>query len=72
MNFLDEVTALILTFNEEKNIKRTLSALSRFPTEKEKTALLQEFASVKPEEKRLVVEDLYWAILASREFLFNH
>jgi len=49
-----------------------LAALSRRPTAKEKNALLSEFQKTKPEEKRLVLEDVYWAILASREFLFNH
>jgi len=24
------------------------------------------------EERRQVVEDLFWALLSSREFLFNH
>jgi len=23
-------------------------------------------------ERRLVLEDIYWAVLSSREFLFNH
>jgi len=31
MSFLDQVTVLILTFNEEANIGRTLDALARFP-----------------------------------------
>lgn len=31
MNFLDHVTVLILTYNEEDNIGRTLQALARFP-----------------------------------------
>jgi hypothetical protein len=28
--------------------------------------------SAKEGEKRLVVEDLFWAVMSSREFLFNH
>src|SRR5215471_7392743 len=31
MNFLDKITVLILTFNEEANIERTLCSLIRFP-----------------------------------------
>ena len=32
MSFLDEITVLILTYNEASNIGRTLTALSRFPS----------------------------------------
>ncbi|MFO0883784.1 MAG: DUF1553 domain-containing protein [Pirellulales bacterium] len=49
-----------------------LSALCRFPSEQEKTLLTQELSQVKPEEKRAALEDLYWSVLSSREFLFNH
>lgn len=49
-----------------------LSALCRLPSEQEKTLLTQELSQVKPEEKRAALEDLYWSVLSSREFLFNH
>jgi hypothetical protein len=49
-----------------------LSTLSRFPTEQEKTELLAVFAESSADERRLVIEDLYWGLLSSREFLFNH
>jgi len=29
-------------------------------------------AQALPEEKRAVVEDMYWSLLTSREFLFRH
>lgn len=32
MSFLDEITVLVLTYNEEANIGRSLGALSRFPS----------------------------------------
>ncbi len=48
-----------------------LAALSRFPTEKEKTELLAALAD-ESTERRILVEDLYWSILSSKEFLFNH
>ncbi|MGZ4974370.1 MAG: DUF1553 domain-containing protein, partial [Limisphaerales bacterium] len=49
-----------------------LSALSRYPTEPEKKKLIAALETTKPEEVRPVVEDIYWALLSSREFLFNH
>jgi hypothetical protein len=49
-----------------------LSTLSRFPTEAEKAKLLAVLSQADEKEKRMTVEDLYWAILSSREFLFSH
>lgn len=49
-----------------------LSALSRQPTSEEKAKLLKEFASVDAKEKRAFVEDVYWSLLSSKEFLLNH
>jgi hypothetical protein len=49
-----------------------LAALSRFPGEAEKSKLLALLAESKDASKREVVEDLYWGILSSKEFLFNH
>ena len=42
------------------------------PSEPEKAKLLQLLKDSKESEIRPVVEDIYWAILSSREFLFNH
>ncbi len=49
-----------------------LSALSRFPTQAEKAKILKVLNSASPSERRAVVEDIYWAVLSSKEFLFNH
>ncbi len=49
-----------------------LSALSRLPTDGEKQALVSTLVQAAPDEKRLAIEDLYWSILSSKEFLFNH
>lgn len=49
-----------------------LSALSRKPTEAEQAGILKVLAETPPEEKRAVIEDLYWGLLSSREFLFQH
>lgn len=49
-----------------------LSALTRYPTEEEKSGLLQVLAAAPATERRAALEDLYWSLLTSREFLFNH
>jgi hypothetical protein len=59
----------------------TLSALGRYPTEAEKSetmALLQKTRLAKgtpesiKEARRQGLEDLVWAMLTSKEFMFNH
>jgi hypothetical protein len=50
-----------------------LAALSRAPTDSERTRLVETMAqAAASSDKRLVVEDLYWGVLSSKEFLFNH
>lgn len=46
--------------------------LSRKPTPKEETQLSKLLSETPKAEKRQVIEDLFWGILSSREFLFNH
>jgi hypothetical protein len=48
------------------------SAVARPPTAAEKTQLLKVFAGAPKEERRTMLEDTYWALLSSKEFLFNH
>ncbi len=48
-----------------------LSALSRFPTDRERQRMSEILSVVSPEERRQSVEDLYWSVLSSKEFLFN-
>ncbi len=48
-----------------------LSALARFPTADEKQKLSAALAEA-GQDKRQLVEDLFWSVLSSREFLFNH
>jgi hypothetical protein len=49
-----------------------LSALSRYPTDAEKTKLLKTLEEAGEKERRQVLEDIFWAVLSSREFLFSH
>jgi hypothetical protein len=49
-----------------------LSALSRYPTDVEMAAQLAVLDEAGEAERRAAVEDLFWAVLSSREFLFNH
>jgi hypothetical protein len=49
-----------------------LTCLARYPGETEReelTAMLPDRGST---EERIVLEDIFWAVLSSREFLFNH
>jgi hypothetical protein len=59
-----------------------LAALSREPTVVEKSKLLPILAESQPDilgpvkkeeaKRRQALEDLFWAVLTDREFLFNH
>jgi hypothetical protein len=49
-----------------------LGALCRFPTDAEKEKMAKAFELAEEKERRQVLEDIYWAVLSSREFLFNH
>jgi hypothetical protein len=49
-----------------------LRSLARAPTEAEQLLLTKELESANEEERRIVVEDLLWSLMTSREFLFNH
>lgn len=47
-------------------------ALSRPPRPEERRGLLRAFADAGPGQRSAVAEDLFWAILTGREFLFQH
>jgi hypothetical protein len=50
-----------------------LLCLSRLPAESEQSRLLALLSESKtPEEKRVALEDIFWGLMSSREFLFNH
>jgi hypothetical protein len=49
-----------------------LRAFSRFPSPQEENKLLLVLNSAKPADRPTAVQDMYWAVLSSKEFLFNH
>ncbi len=49
-----------------------LTALNRRPSSEERQRFLKTLNETKSEELRPVVEDMVWAMLSSKEFLFNH
>ncbi|HSI12062.1 MAG TPA: DUF1553 domain-containing protein [Chthoniobacter sp.] len=50
-----------------------LLALSRLPSEPERAGLTKALAeATSPAEKRPIVEDVFWSVMSTREFLFNH
>lgn len=65
--------ALTAGLDDAKAIDQAyLSAVARPPTPAEKQQLLQLFATAPKAERRTLLEDTYWALLSSKEFLFNH
>jgi hypothetical protein len=58
---------------DEKIVEEVyLGALARFPAAAEAKALTTSLASAGAEKRREAVEDLYWGVLSSNAFLFNH
>ncbi len=58
-----------------------LSAFSRYPTDSEKQAIVTALkqsrqktgpAEAKLDARRQALEDMMWALLTKKEFLFNH
>ena len=49
-----------------------LSALSRHPAESELQRLTAILTATPDAERRQVIEDLFWSVLTSKEFLFQH
>ncbi|MEI7823568.1 MAG: S-layer protein, partial [Verrucomicrobiota bacterium] len=48
-----------------------LAALGRLPSAAEKAAVSRALADAK-DDQRPVMEDVFWALMSNREFIFNH
>jgi hypothetical protein len=70
-NRIDQLIAGKAT-NETIIEEAYLAGVSRLPTESEMKAMLATLNEAKESEKREVIEDLFWSVLSSKEFLFNH
>jgi hypothetical protein len=49
-----------------------LTSLARLPQQHELDEISAVLAAASAEERRIVLEDVVWGIVSSREFLFNH
>ena len=59
--------------SDEEIIEETyLLCLSRPPSDGERKRLIAMFDSTPEPERRAAIEDLFWALMTSREFLFQH
>ncbi|NBV21580.1 MAG: DUF1553 domain-containing protein [Proteobacteria bacterium] len=58
--------------NEEILDEAFLGSLSRLPSTNEKTRSLKLLADAGEADRRAALEDLFWSLLSSKEFLFNH
>ncbi len=49
-----------------------LAAVSRYPTDQELASLMKLINDTPVESRREAIEDVFWSVLSSREFLFHH
>ncbi len=69
----DSVVSELLKTPETQQVESAfLSCLGRMPTPAESESSVRLLNEAPPEEKRTALEDLFWALLTSREFLFQH
>lgn len=70
----NRITRLLASKPSPEKIVETayLASLARYPTDKEREKLVSALAKVNDADLRPAVEDLFWAVLSSKEFLFNH
>lgn len=49
-----------------------MTCFSRYPTPEKRRQLVQFLPPVNSAEERATIEDLFWGLMSTREFLFNH
>ena len=49
-----------------------LASLSRYPTNREMSETLKVFGETPADQRRALIEDVFWSVLSCKEFLFNH
>ena len=70
-NRIDQLLAKKLP--DDQLIEETyLLALTRPPSAAERAAMAKALAAAPESDRRAAVEDIFWSLLSSREFLFNH
>jgi hypothetical protein len=70
-NKLDKILKQVSS-PEERVDRIFLSVLCRYPTARERAAYVPHVKSGSPKKEKEPYEDLYWVLLNSSEFLFNH
>ncbi len=70
-NRIDKLLERKLT-DEQLVVEAYLTCVGRLPGPRESKPLVAMLRGASANEKRVVVEDLFWALMSSREFLFNH
>jgi hypothetical protein len=71
----NRITKLLTSGRDDAAITEEayILALSRLPTDKERSGVVALLSDARtPEEKRTALEDVFWGLMSSREFLFNH
>ena len=64
---------IMIPQSDEEIIEETyLLCLSRMPSNSEQKRLAEMFDATPEAERRAAIEDLFWALMTSREFLFQH
>ena len=58
--------------NEQLIDEAFLNAFARFPTPDEKLKCVKQIALAGEVSRRDAIEDLFWALMSTKEFIFNH
>lgn len=58
--------------NEKLIEEAYLTALARHPSATEKSKATELLATASPKDRRATLEDIFWGLMSSKEFLFQH